>query len=298
MIIRQIKHILGAVYALYADSGFAMAGAVAYSFVLSLFPFCIFVGAVAGYFGGEAFAKQGVAQLFEIAPAPVAEALAPEVMAVMGRSRFGLLTVGALIALFFATSAIESLRAALNNAYRQKESRSYFRCLLESSLFVILSAIGVLVLTWGVVVGPELAARFKPASLLWLADSSWIAVIVRFAIVVAAIGSQLLAYHLWLAAGDRRLNEVWPGVLLSMVLWVLAARLFGSWLTFSDYSRFYAGLTQIMSALVFFQVSAIIVILGAELNRGLIELRERLAGRTTRRLAPRLDANADAASDS
>ena len=281
MIIRQIKHILGAVYALYADSGFAMAGAVAYSFVLSLFPFCIFVGAVAGYFGGEAFAKQGVAQLFEIAPAPVAEALAPEVMAVMGRSRFGLLTVGALIALFFATSAIESLRAALNNAYRQKESRSYFRCLLESSLFVILSAIGVLVLTWGVVVGPELAVRFKPASLLWLADSSWIAVIVRFAIVVAAIGSQLLAYHLWLAAGDRRLNEVWPGVLLSMVLWVLAARLFGSWLTFSDYSRFYAGLTQIMSALVFFQVSAIIVILGAELNRGLIELRERLAGRTS-----------------
>ena len=279
MIIRQIKHIPGAIYSLYADSGFAMAGAVAYSFVLSLFPFCIFVGAVAGYFGGEAFAKQGVAQLFEIAPAPVAEALAPEVMAVMGSSRFGLLTVGALIALFFATSAIESLRAALNNAYRQKESRSYFRCLLESSLFVILSAIGVLVLTWGVVVGPELAARFKPVSLLWLADSSWIAVIVRFAIVIAAIGSQLLAYHLWLAAGDRRLADVWPGVLLSMVLWVLAARLFGSWLTFSDYSRFYAGLTQIMSALVFFQVSAIIVILGAELNRGLIELRERLAGR-------------------
>ena len=281
MIIRQIKHILGAIYSLYADSGFAMAGAVAYSFVLSLFPFCIFVGAVAGYFGGEAFAKQGVAQLFEIAPAPVAEALAPEVMAVMGRSRFGLLTVGALIALFFATSAIESLRAALNNAYRQKESRSYFRCLLQSSLFVILSAIGVLVLTWGVVVGPELAARFKPASLLWLADSSWVAVIVRFAIVVAAIGSQLLAYHLWLAAGDRRLGDVWPGVLVSIVLWVLAARLFGSWLTFSDYSRFYAGLTQIMSALVFFQVSAIIVILGAELNRGLMELRERLAGRTS-----------------
>jgi len=278
MIIRQIKHILGALYSLYADSGFAMAGAVAYSFVLSLFPFCIFVGAVAGYFGGEAFAKQGVAQLFEIAPAPVAEALAPEVMAVMGSSRFGLLTVGALIALFFATSAIESLRAALNNAYRQKESRSYFRCLLESSLFVILSAIGVLVLTWGVVVGPELATRFKPVSLLWLADSSWIAVIVRFAIVIAAIGSQLLAYHLWLAAGDRRLSDVWPGVLLSMVLWVLAARLFGSWLTISDYSRFYAGLTQIMSALVFFQVSAIIVILGAELNRGLIEIR---AGRSS-----------------
>ena len=124
-----------------------------------------------------------------------------------------------------------------------------------------------------------MAARFKPVSLLWLADSSWFAVIVRIAIVVAAIGSQLLAYHLWLAAGDRRLGDVWPGVLLSIVLWVLAARLFASWLTISDYSRFYAGLTQIMSALVFFQVSAIIVILGAELNRGLLELRGRTAPR-------------------
>jgi membrane protein len=68
---------------------------------------------------------------------------------------------------------------------------------------------------------------------------------------------------------------VWPGVLLSIVLWLLAARLFGSWLAFSDYSRFYAGLTSIMSALVFFQISAIIIILGAELNRGLLEIKER-----------------------
>jgi membrane protein len=277
MLFRQFRNITTAVYALYADSGFAMAGAVAFSFVLSLFPFCIFLGAVAGLFGGEAFAQQGITRLFEIVPAPVAEALAPEVMAVMGRSRFDLLTVGALISLFFATSAIESLRAALNIAYRQKESRPYFMCLLESSAFVILSAVGMLVLTWGVVVGPEIAARIKPAWLLWLADEGWLAFAVRFAIVITAIGLQLVAYHLWLAAGRRRLADVWPGVVLSVALWLLAARLFGSWLSFTDYSRFYAGLTQIMSALVFFQVSAIVVILGAELNRGLLEIKE---GRT------------------
>ena len=65
--------------------------------------------------------------------------------------------------------------------------------------------------------------------------------------------------------------------MLSIVLWLIAAQAFASWLTLSDYSRFYAGLTQVMSALVFFQVSAIIVILGAELNRGIVEVRRRLA---------------------
>jgi len=277
MLFRQFKSLLQAIYALYADSGFAMAGAVAYSFVLSLFPFCIFLGALAGQISDEALAKQAVARLFELAPAPVAEAIAPEVMAVMGQSRFDLLTFGALIALFFATSAIESLRAALNVAYRVKERRSYPRCLLQSMLFVILSAIGMLALTWGIVVGPQMAARFKPDWLLWLADSGWLALLVRYGIVVAAIGIQLIAYHLWLAAGRRRLADVWPGVILSMALWLIAAQLFASWLTISDYSRFYAGLTRIMSALVFFQVSAIIVILGAELNRGIVEVKRRLA---------------------
>jgi membrane protein len=144
-------------------------------------------------------------------------------------------------------------------------------------LFVVLSAVGILALAWGVVVGPQLAARFKPSWLLWLADTGWVALIARYAIVIAAIGVQLSAYHLWLAAGRRRLAQIWPGVLLSIVLWLLAAHLFASWLTISDYSRFYAGLTSIMSALVFFQMSSVIVILGAELNRGLVEVKRRIS---------------------
>jgi membrane protein len=277
MLSRQFKTIVQAFYELFADSGFAMAGSVAYAFVLSVFPFCIFLGAVAGYFGGESLAKQAVEQLFHIVPAPVAEAIAPEVMAVMGQSRFGLLTFGALIALFFATSGIESLRAALNVAYRVKERRSYVWCVMESALIVAVSAVGILALTWGVVVGPQVAARFKPDWLLWLADQGWTAFLARYGIVVVAIGLQLFVYHLWLAAGQRRIRDVLPGVLLSIMLWLLAARLFASWLTFSDYSRFYAGLTHVMSALVFFQLSAVIVIVGAELNRGILEMRRRLA---------------------
>jgi membrane protein len=277
MFFRQLRTVAHAIYELFADSGFSMAGAVAYSFVLSFFPFCIFLGALAGYFGGEALAKQSIDQLFQVLPATVAEAIAPEVQAVMGQSRFGLLTVGALISLFFATSAVESLRAALNVAYRVKEQRSYAWCLMQSAAFVIVSALGMLVLTWGVVVGPALAVRFKPIWLLWLAEPGWVSLIVRYGIVIGAIGALLVAYHLWLTAGQRRLADVWPGVLLSILLWLLAAQLFASWLTISDYSRFYAGLTRIMSALVFFQVSSLIIILGAELNRAIMEIKRRFA---------------------
>ncbi len=179
--------------------------------------------------------------------------------------------------MFFATSAIESLRSALNVAYRVKERRTYVECVIESAFIVVLSAACMLVLAWGIVVGPQVAARFKPTWLLGWPTIHGSRSITRYSIVTAGVSAQLMAYHLWLAAGRRRLADVWPGVLLSVVLLILVAQLFAKWLTISDYTRFYAGLASIMSALVFFQASSIIVILGAELNRGIMEMKRKLA---------------------
>jgi membrane protein len=255
-----------------------MAGAVAFSFVLSLFPFCIFLGALAGTIGGRELAAYAIAQLFQAVPDPVAVALAPEVERVMGQSQYGLLTIGAAVSLFFATSAIESLRAALNVAYRVKEMRSYIWCLAQSSLFVFATAAGMLVMAWGVIVGPVLAAKAQSLAVTWLLEHGLFSVGTRYAIVLAVTTAQLFAYHIWLAAGHRSVRDVWPGVLLSVTLWLLAASVYSTWLSVSDYSRFYAGLTQLLSALIFFQVTAMIVILGAEFNRALGEARRAQAG--------------------
>lgn len=70
---------------------------------------------------------------------------------------------------------------------------------------------------------------------------------------------------------------MWPGVLLSTVLWLTVASLYSYYLNFSNYTRFYAGLSQLMVAMIFFQMTAVIVILGAELNRGIFEFK-RMSG--------------------
>ncbi|MFZ4807748.1 MAG: YihY/virulence factor BrkB family protein [Hyphomicrobiaceae bacterium] len=262
-----------ALWRLYQHSGFAMAGAVAFSFIVSIFPFCIFMGALAGVFGGRELANQAIAQLFLVLPKEVAEGLAPQVDAIMGRTRIDLLTYGGALALFFATSAIETLRAALNQAYRVTENRYYPTCLLLSMIFVLVSAVSTLVLTWAVVVGPTVAARFEPSWLKDLLDSTHITVTMRYGLAAAVIAAQLLAIHLWLAAGRRTLEDVWPGVLLSIVLWLALAWAYSFYLDYSDYTRFYAGLSQLMVAMIFFQLTAVVILLGAELNRGLMELR-------------------------
>ena len=270
---KRVRTVLDAVYKLYEHSGFALAGAVAFAFVVSLFPFCIFLGALSGVFGGRELAQQAIGQLFDILPRPVAEGLTPEVEAIMGSSRIDLLTASGFLALFFATSAIETMRAALNGAYRVHETRAYPLCLLISMLFVFVSAVTILVLTWAVVFGPGLAARFQPGWAKTLFDSTWLGPGVRYALAGLVIAVQLFAFHLWLAAGRRRFQDVWPGVALSIALWLALAALWSHYLEITNYSLFYAGLSQLMVAMIFFQFTAIAILLGAELNRGIIEVK-------------------------
>src|SRR4029078_2086356 len=171
---KRMRRLFDALYRVYEHSGFAMAGAVAFSFVVSLFPFCSFLGAIWGVFGGRELAQDAITQLFAILPGPVAKGLAPEVEAVMGSSRIALLTVSGFLALFFATSAIETLRAALNGAYRVREKRPYPLCLLLSMFFVFVSSISTLVLTWAVVVGPSVVAPVIASQF----ESEWIKTLV------------------------------------------------------------------------------------------------------------------------
>jgi membrane protein len=196
----------------------------------------------------------------------------------MGSRRIDLLTVSAFLALFFATSAIETLRAALNGAYRVRETRPYLLCLLISMLFVFVSAISTLVLTWAVVVGPSvigpaIASQFQSEWIKTLFDSTALGPGVRYGLAGAVIAVQLLALHLWLAAGKRRLADVWPGIVLSIVLWLALAGLWSHYLEITNYSLFYAGLSQLMIALIFFQFTAVIILLGAEFNRGIMEMK-------------------------
>ena len=80
-------------------------------------------------------------------------------------SRGGLVTIGAIFAVYFSSSGIESLRIGLNRACGLRERRSFWMLRLESIGFVLLSAIA-LVLALLVVLGPLLfkaATAYVPA---------------------------------------------------------------------------------------------------------------------------------------
>ena len=106
---------------------------------MSLFPFLILVTALAGFlFGSTQLADEVASILLQMWPTEVASPIASEIRRVLLGARGDLLTIGVALAIYFASSGIESLRIGLNRAYGVAESRSWWLLRLESIGYVLL----------------------------------------------------------------------------------------------------------------------------------------------------------------
>src|SRR5258705_13538769 len=93
---------------LNADDGWAMASHVALSGLMALFPFLIFVAALAGFIGQEPLAAQVADLLFQAWPPEVAGPIAEEVHRVVNGAGANLLTIAAVVAAFLASTGVEA----------------------------------------------------------------------------------------------------------------------------------------------------------------------------------------------
>jgi membrane protein len=155
-----------------ADDGWAIASHIALSALMAMFPFFIVLTSLAGSFGFSNLADEIAKLMLTVWPEEVALPLAREIQRVLTTAHTGVLTLGLVLAVFFASSGVESLRIGLNRAYDVVETRNWLLLRLESIAFVLLAALGLLALGILVVLGPLLfntALRYAPSP----ASSSW-----------------------------------------------------------------------------------------------------------------------------
>jgi membrane protein len=184
------------------------------------------------------------------------------------------LTVGVVLAIFFSSSGIESLRIGLNRAYNVVEMRSWWVLRLESIAYVLVGAIALIALSFLIVLGPLIfrtAVKYAP----WLEQAEESVTYARFGITTVVLIITLVLVHKWLPAGRRTLLEIAPGIVVTILLWLLTGVLFGRYLAeFANaYVTTYAGLASAMVALVFLYWTATIFVYGGELNAAIKNLR-------------------------
>jgi membrane protein len=273
---RAYRIALDAFYAFNEDDGWAIASHIALSALMALFPFLIFVTALAALFGTKELADQTAILLLEAWPKEVAEPIAAAIHDVLTNLRTDALTFGVVFAIYFSSSGIEGLRVGLNRAYGVREAHPWWWTRIESILYVFLGAISLLALAFLIVLGPLIwatAIKYAP----WLVPFAGVVDLTRYGLTTLVLVVALIVVHKWLPAGHRSFVEIAPGILVTFVLWIAAGAMFGSYLSEFAYTyvTYYAGLASAMVALVFLYVSASIFVYGGELNSEIRKHRRR-----------------------
>ena len=252
-----------------ATDGWAIASHVALSSLMALFPFLIFITAVAAFFDMSTLAETVVALIFDSVPQRIAGPIADEVKRVLLVPRGDVLTLGVALALWFASSGVEAMRVGLNRAYGVVETRNFVLLRLESIAFVLVGSLTFLAIALLVVLAPIGWAALVHL-LPTVADFGWTLTFARYGLTFVIAGGSLLAAHVWLAAGHRPLGTTLPGIALTLIAWIAGAEGFSFYLAdFANYASTYAGLAGVMTAIIFLYLMAVILLYGATLNAAL-----------------------------
>jgi membrane protein len=248
------------------DDVLGLAAQLAYYFFLALFPAILFIIAVASFFPLTGFIDEIVRALKPFAPGEVLRLLEDQLRRVSNTDSGGILTLGLLGAIWSSSAAVVSIIGSLNRAYDINECRPWWKVRLTAIALTVALALLIVSSFTLVVAGPTIAERLASAWHLGAAFE-WTWKIVQwplaFGLVSTAIG---LIYYF---APDAEQEWVWitPGALTATVLWVIVSLAFKIYVAnFTDYNATYGAVGGVIILLLWFYVSSIAILVGAEMN--------------------------------
>jgi membrane protein len=282
-----LRAIWRAIRSLLAHDGFELAGHLAFTGLLALFPFLVFLAALGAMIGGSDVIPPLLDFLFRFAPIDVARTLSTPVVEVLSHPPRGFLTLGLVFAVWAAASGVDALRTALNRAYGFVEHRSIVRLKLQSILAVLVGGGFVFVVAVFVVVGPlvwDVVQRILRLSI----DDERIWTLVHYAAGTLLITALTAMLHRFLPAHAPKWREILPGAIVTSLLLLVLAGLFASYVTgLAHYGATFGTLAGVVVTLLFFDLTGLVFIFGAELNTSIHRgaLRRRAAAHLAARAA-------------
>ncbi len=279
--LRPFRPLTLALRRLIAHDGIEIAGFIAYTGLVSLFPFAIFLFALAGFIGDSGTAQAVMNAAFEQLPREVARTLAPIISDIFKQPQPGLMTLGIVGTLWVTSSGVEALRIGCSRSWEIKETRPFWKRRFTSIIFVTIGAISALAANLIIIAAPLVLAHIQKLVVIPEAFII-IATVLRIGLAACLLACTLALLYRYLPRRPIAWRRVFPGAWLASFLWITLASLFSLYLSSSgDYSVTYGSLGGIVITLLFLHFSAIIFLFGVEYSAVIAQRRsaatERLA---------------------
>ncbi|PTL76179.1 YihY/virulence factor BrkB family protein [Vitiosangium sp. GDMCC 1.1324] len=237
-----------------------VAAAVTFSSVLALFPFLLFLVALASLIIDPAQAQVLIQELGKVAPEAVTQILGQRLKDLAASNNVGLLTIGAVGAVWAASGGVVALMDAFDTVYDVKESRPLWK----------VRGIAILVTLAGAVLSilASLAMVVTPAFAKWLGEPfgtlvMWLRLPVAGLIMMFVLA---LVYY-FLPDVEQKFRFITPGSVVGVLFWLIASWGFSVYVrNFGKYDVNYGALGGVIVMLLWMYISSQVILLGAEIN--------------------------------
>jgi membrane protein len=254
------------VWAIPEDRVLSTAGSVAFFALLAVFPALTTVVSLYGFFADAGTIYTHLALLEGVVPAGVLDLLGDELTRIASKRSDTLgiaFLIALLVAFWSANSGVAALFDALNVVYKEREKRSLLRFYGTTFLFTLGGVLFVLTSIAAVVVLPVALGLFGAAT-----QAERIVAVARWPALLLAV---MLALALLYRFGPSRRTAKWRwvswGSVVAALLWVAVSMLFSLYVaSFDSYNRVYGSLGAGVGFVTWIWLSAVVVLLGAELN--------------------------------
>jgi membrane protein len=244
-----------------------MAAQLAYYFFFALFPALLFLLALASYFPLTTLIDEMFRTLGSFVPPEVLTIITDQIKKISEGEQTGLLTLGMLATLWSSSAAMTAIIDTLNAAYDVQEGRPWWKVRLIAIGLTIGVALFILLSFALVLVGPSLAEMIADRSPALGPVFEWTWKIVQWPLVflLASTGIALIYYF----APDVEQDWIWltPGSVFATIVWLLASLAFKYYVAnMGAYVETYGAIGGVMVLLLWFYMSGLAILIGAELN--------------------------------
>jgi membrane protein len=242
------------------------AAGVTFYTLLALFPAIATLISLYGLFADPVSVNADLQNLSGLIPAGGMDLIGDQVKSLTGNGSQALglgVVIGVLTSLWSANQGIKSLFDALNVVYHEREKRSYIRLTFMSLGFTLGAILFLILAMTSIVVVPILLnfVGFGSSSAMLIAAARWPAMLIVFAGFLAVV------YRYGPSREHAKWHWVTWGSVFAAVTWVLASVGFSYYVAnFSSYNKTYGSLGAAIGFMTWIWISAIIVLLGGELN--------------------------------
>lgn len=246
------------------DDVLALGAQLAYGFILSFFPFLIFLLTIVGYSSVKSEDILGTIQL--MLPVNAFELVKSTVIEVVDHRQGNLLSLGLIGTIWSASTGFRAVIKCLNRAYDAKEKRPYWKVLVISILcifaliFIIMSAF--LLIIFGDILGQYIYKWLVlPGSFFYFWNSLRYVIIVLFMIFTFAA-----MYH-FIPSKRMGWREVMPGATFTTLGWLISSLIFSYYINnFNNYSKIYGSIGAVIVIILWLYITSLVILIGGELN--------------------------------